>query len=69
MLDGLDDISYGIAHITFIVTFKFTLKLVRVSSVIAPHCLMSDSNPAPEYYIFYITGVDAAGIGIERLTA
>lgn len=42
MLDGLDDISYGIAHITFIVTFKFTLKLVLVSSVIAPHCLDTD---------------------------
>ena len=41
MLDGLDDISYGIAHITFIVTFKFTLKLVLVSSDITPHCLIS----------------------------
>lgn len=34
-----------------------------------PHCLMSDSNPAPEYYIFYITGDAATGIGIERFTA
>ena len=42
MLDGLDDISYGIAHITFIVTFKFTLKLVLVSSDITPHCLLGD---------------------------
>lgn len=46
MLDGLDDISYGIAHITFIVTFKFTLKLVLVSSVIAPHCLNTNNEPS-----------------------
>lgn len=39
------------------------------SSASNPHCLMSDSNPAPEYYIFYITGVVATGIGIERFTA
>ena len=45
MFDGLDDISYGIAHITFIVTFKFTLKLVLVSSVIAPHCSLKNSYP------------------------
>lgn len=45
MLDGLDDISYGIAHITFIVTFKFTLKLVLVSSVITPHCLFPNGDP------------------------
>ena len=49
MFDGLDDISYGIAHITFIVTFKFTLKLVLVSSVIAPHCLLENADNIAVY--------------------
>ena len=39
------------------------------SSANNPHCLMSDSNPAPECYIFYITSVGATGIDIERFTA
>ena len=51
MLDGLDDISYGIAHITFIVTFKFTLKLVLVSSVITPHCINYQERVIAIYHI------------------
>lgn len=38
-------------------------------SFINPHCLMSNSNPSPVYFFFYIPGDDATGIGIERFTA
>lgn len=62
MLEGLDDISYGIAHITFIVTFKFTLKLVLVSSDITPHCLLTDSNNMYAIGYICILGSDAVTV-------
>ena len=46
-----------------------TVALLSAARLNVPHCLMSDSNPAPEYYIFYTTGGGATGIGIERFTA
>lgn len=47
----------------------FSGKVKYLLQSVVPHCLKADCNPAPVYYIFYITGGDATGIGIERFTA
>lgn len=64
-------LSSAVTHLVgkVIGIITFLLSSLPSTAFSVTHCLMSDSNPAPEYYIFYITGVDAAGIGIERFTA